>query len=133
MSTLPATETALYTKLTGDVALTALVGTNIFNSQADDGTAYPYVIFYLADGGMPNDTPSMRVDEIFRVEAISDDGSEAKQVYDAIFTALHLQELTITGWNNYWMAVVGNQRLIETIAGNQVWRYIGDVNVRVGL
>lgn len=130
MSTLPDVETAFNTKLTGNSALAALVGTAIFNSQADDGTPYPYVIFYLADGGMPNDTPGVRTDDVFRFEAVSDIGSQARQIFDAVVDAVHLQELSITGWNNYWMALVSSRRLIETIAGEQVWRYIGEVNVR---
>lgn len=131
MSTLPPQEIGLYNKLLGDSALAALVGTKIYNSQAPDGTAYPYVIFYIADEGIPNDTPGMRTDTIFRVEALGATRASAKGAFDAAFTALHLQTLTVTGWDNYFTAVYNTRRLIETIAGNQVWRYIMDVNVRL--
>lgn len=132
-STLPPQEAGFYNKLVGTSALTALVSTRIHNGQAPEGTPFPYLIYNLADEGLPNDTPSMRTDSIFRVRSFATTRASAKAIADAAFTALHLQTLTVTGWDNYYTAVVGSRQLIETISGVQIWSYILDVNVRLSI
>lgn len=49
-----ALSTFLYTTLSGDTAVAALVGTRIFEDLAPQGTAFPFVVFSFHTGGDTN-------------------------------------------------------------------------------
>lgn len=130
MSSLPAVETALYTTLSGNSGVLAGVGTRIYNPQAPAGTGLPYLLFYLASGLMPNWTPALFVDDVYRVEAVGRTRAEAESVFNAAFTALHLQTLTISGWSNYWTACEQIVTRVDIIEGTQFYRRIGDFRIK---
>ena len=126
----PDVETALYSALTGASALTTLVSTRIYNPQAPANSTIPYVVFYLASGLMPNQSPRLDINNVYRIEGVGSTRAQAENVFKAIFTALHLQTLSITGWGTYWLACEGVRSLVENAEGNQYYRRIGDFRLK---
>jgi hypothetical protein len=89
------------------------------------------VIFYLASGLMPNQSPRDDIDWVFRVEAVGESAESADNVRSQIYTALHEQTLTLTGWGNYRTACERVTVLpVENKDGRQYWRRVGDYRVR---
>lgn len=130
MSSLPGVETALYATLSGNSGVAALVSTRIYNPQAPAGVDLPYLLFYLASGLMPNQSPRLDINDVYRVEAVGSTRAQAEAVFNAAFTALHLQALTLTGWTNYWLACERRTILIDNLEGRQFFRRIGDFRIK---
>lgn len=103
MATLNAVKAALYTKLTGGTALTALLsGTAaVYESLAPSGAQAPYVIYqkqagsgaYTLGDGKATDT------HVFLVKAVTDEPSakRAGEIREQIDILLDRGSLTITG------------------------------------
>lgn len=69
----------IYERLTGDSALTAIVGTKVFVDNAPQGTAFPFVVFsleYAADVVSHNHTRIM-VESLWRIRV-----NKASESYD---------------------------------------------------
>lgn len=96
-------EKALVTALSGNANLVALVGSNIYDSQAPQGTVEPFVVFQYVAGGAPNDNAREALDVQYRVECISQTQATARLGAAYVDAALHNQELTpgVAGWTNY--------------------------------
>ena len=95
---------AIYTKLTGGTALvTALGGTCIYHGVAPEGKALPYVVWSYTAGGHENMTPNESVNTVVYVRAYSTTAKNAATI-DGLVAELMETELTVTGWNNYWLA-----------------------------
>ena len=129
MSSLPAVETALYSTLSGNSGVIAAVGARIYNPQAPAGTALPYVLFYLASGLMPNQSPRLDVHDVYRIEAVGETRAQAEAAFNAAFAALHLTTLAVTGWSNHWTACERRVSLVDNIEGVQFHRRIGDFRI----
>lgn len=119
----PNVDAALYTKLTEDMGLNALVGTKIYYEQAPAGTALPYVIFAPAGGGEVNATRRRMIEQVWRVEGVASTKAEATALDSAISSALHEQELMVSGWSNW---VMDREMMYapptENDQGVQIWR-----------
>jgi len=129
MSSLPAVETALYSALSGNSGVTTAVGTRLYNPQAPAGTVLPYVLFYLASGLMPNQSPRLDIHHVYRVEAVGRTRAQAEAAFNAVFAALHLKTLTVTGWSNHWTACERVVSLVDNLEGVQFHRRIGDFRI----
>ncbi len=100
---------ALYTRLGTTTAITSLLAAgsaSIFNQQAAEGAAYPYVVFSLQGGGDINDNPHRTKSLLLFVRAYSSASAKQAGSIDAqIDTALHLNPFSnVSGWTNTWLA-----------------------------
>ena len=97
---------ALYSKLTGGTALTALLsGTvSVYHLQARDGAALPYVVYRVIGGGDINLTPRRSKNLLVWVRAYTTESAKAASLIDnQVDALLHNGTLTVSGWNNYWL------------------------------
>jgi len=121
-SHISALNTALNTKLSGGTALTgALGGTCIYHGVAPEGAALPYVVWSYAAGGHENMTPRESVNAVIYVRAYATTAKQAATI-DGLAAELMETKLTVTGWNNYWLAREESIVLPETdSAGKTTW------------
>ena len=95
---------AIYSKLTGGTALvSALGGTAIYHGQATEGHALPFVVWSYVAGGHENMTPRESVNAVIYVRAYATSAKQAATI-DGLAAELLETTLTVTGWNNYWLA-----------------------------
>jgi len=106
---------AVYTKLTGGTALTALLsGTGaIYYLQAPDHGTLPYVVWNYMGGGPVNDYPHDSRDMIVFVRGYATTPALAGSIDAKISTLLHRGTLTVTGYTNWWIARETETALIE--------------------
>ena len=98
-------ETGLYTALSGDSALTTeLGGTVIYNKRAPQTPGNKYVIFQWQGGGDENLTKQRTKNLVYGVFGVAKTQADAATIDGLIDTVLHNQSVTVTGWNNYWLA-----------------------------
>lgn len=130
--------TALYSRLSGGTALTSLIGgtasPRIYKDMAPEGTTLPYVVFSWAGGGYEPTSPHVDGNGVIRVRAFSStSASSAGSIAAAVFTLLDRLPLTITGWNNSWIA--GESPHIELFeldeSGLVIWSSGDDYRVRI--
>ena len=99
MSTFNAVSVGVYTQLTGGTALIgALGGTLIYQAQAPDGAALPYVVYSHQAGGPLNITPEDLRDAVVYVRAYAATPKQAGELDALISARLHRQDITITGY-----------------------------------
>jgi hypothetical protein len=102
MSVFNALGSAVYSKLSGGTALTALLsgGTaSVYNVEPPFEAAYDYVVFNTQTGAEGNDT-AHRVKEItLQVRAYATSLSRAGSIDAACDALLHRQALSISGWS----------------------------------
>ena len=127
MAVLPDLDTSIYNILANDAGVAALVSAKIYNLQAPFGSALPYLVFYEAVGIIPNITPRDTLDDTYRIESRAGTRAAASGLHLAVYTAVHEQALTITGWSNYWLVCERSQRFIENVDGAQYWRFVWDI------
>lgn len=131
MPSIPSIDTAFRAKLTAHSGLTSLIGTvNIYNQQAPEGVALPYVVFYLASGLIPNSVPRDTLNFVYRAEGLATTRDSAEAIHQQIYAALHEQTLTVTGWTNYWTACENIYPIFENVKGSPRWRYGGVYRVK---
>ena len=125
---------AIFTKLTGASALTALLtgGTaGVFESVAPEGEDPPYVVFNVQSPSTPAYTfgaASVKYeDAIFQVKAITEAHSAASAgtIADKIDDALNGATLTITGYTQLLCARVQNIDYPELAAGGKRFNHRG--------
>lgn len=90
---------AIYSILTGDSAVSALVGSRVYPQIAAQGAAFPFVV-YLANDLTPSDTKSgvSTLDEVrYEVLAIAETYAEAADLNEKIRTALDRYTGTVSG------------------------------------
>lgn len=108
-----ALNTAIYSKLSGGTALTALVSLRLYHMQAPLDAAYPYVVWNTQGGGDENVSPHRTKNLVLNVRAYSDVTAAAAGSVDAQIDALlHNQSLSVTGWSSIWLA---REQDIETV------------------
>lgn len=123
-------EAALYTRLTGEASVTALLaGTaSIYNQQAPPGDDYPLIVFQYQGGGDENKSPHRARNVLYTIKAISEEGlTDAGAIDAAIDTVLHLDELTVSGWSNFWLAREDDLRLVETTPEGKRYYHAGGI------
>lgn len=97
-----AIEKGVRAKLVATSAVTALVSTRVYSTQAPAEAALPHIAFFLSGGGSTNDTPRDSLDVLVTVRATAADGATATQVADAVRAALHDADLTLESpWAAY--------------------------------
>ena len=113
---------AIYSKLSGGTALvSALGGTCIYHGVAPEGAALPYVVWSYAAGGHENMTPRESVNAVIYVRAYAASAKTAA-ILDGYVAELMETKLSVTGWNNYWLAREESIVLPETdSAGKTTW------------
>ena len=108
---------ALYGRLAGGTALCALVGgtasPRIYYLQAPESTTPPYVVFSQQSGTEPNDSPHRVKDTLISVRGYSKNSLEAGNIDTEVDNLLHMQPLTITGWQTIWLAREQDIELVE--------------------
>lgn len=109
---------ALYTRLGTTTALTSLLAAgsaSIFNMQAPESSAYPYVVFSLQGGGDINDNPHRTKSLVLFVRCYSSVSARQAGSIDAqIDTALHLNPFqNVSNWTNTWMVREQDLELVE--------------------
>lgn len=126
----PTIDQAIYSKLTGDSEVSAFVGADIFALQAPSGTVEPYILFKQIAGGFEHTSPRPEIDVTYRVECVAASREEAEEGASAIYHALHDQDLTIDGWNNYDTVAGGWYTLIDNAEGGMFFRVGGMYRIR---
>ena len=116
--------TAIYSRLSGGTALTALLGgTAIYHQQAPDGRALPYVVFSTQSAIDENQTANRTKNTLIQVRAFSGVSAAQAGSIDAACDALiHDTPLTVTGYTNFWIRRDGEIELLENLPnGGKVW------------
>ena len=99
-----ALNTAIYSTLSGGTALIgALGGTAIYHGIAPEGRALPYVVWSYVAGGHENMTPNESVNAVIYVRAYAATAKQAATL-DGYAAELLETTLTMTSWNNFWLA-----------------------------
>lgn len=90
---------AIYSILTGDSAVSALVGNRVYPQIAAQGAAFPFVVYVLQDTS-PSDTKSgvSTLDEVrYDIVVASESYAEASDLTNKIRTALDRYTGTVSG------------------------------------
>ena len=120
-----ALNTAIYSRLNGATALTALLSgtTAIYALQAPEGAALPYVVYNIQGGGDTNETANRVKDLLVFVRGYATTNARAGSIDAAIDTALHYVPFTgVSGWTNIWLAREQDLELVENPpTGSQVF------------
>ena len=111
-------DAAMYGKLAGGTALTALIGgtaaPRIYHLQAPEGAVLPYVVFGLQGGGDENFSPHRTKNMVEFVRAYSGvSASEAGTIDAQIDPLLHNQSLSVTGWTSVYTVREQDLELVE--------------------
>ena len=120
-----ALKAAIYTKLTGGTALTALLaGTaSVYDNVAPRGAQTPYVIFGQQGGGDENITQVRYKSDLYAIKAVSEvSAKEAGDIDTQIDALMHDTTLTVTSWTNYSCVRETDVDYVETTPeGDNVW------------
>ncbi len=134
-SDMNATKTALYSKLTGATALTALLAsaTSVFDGVAPRGASAPYVIFNIQDDRDENMISERMLDCYLLVKGVSTSSAkEAGLLAAQIDALLHDGTLAVTGWRTFWLRRSQGVDYIETQPdGTYVWHAGGIYRLRM--
>lgn len=90
---------AIYSILTGDSAVSALVGNRVYPQIAAQGAAFPFIVYVLQDTS-PSDTKSgvSTLDEVrYDIVVASETYAEASDLTNKIRTALDRYTGTVSG------------------------------------
>lgn len=91
--------TALYSNLSGDATLTALLydATSIYHLKAKEGATLPYIVFNVMSETEPNDTRHRILDIVYQVRGFTTASAQAAEAIDArIQTLLHGAALSVS-------------------------------------
>jgi len=129
-----AVDAGLYSKLTGDTALVALLssGTPIFQLEAPPNTTMPYVIFFHAGGGPDSITPSDLRSMVYAVKGVATTLNAAANIDARIDALLHNNSITVSGYTNIWLARETEVQLVEGAPdGNPIYHYGAYYRIRI--
>lgn len=116
---------ALYSRLAGGTALTALLagGTaapSIYFQQAPDEAALPYVVFSYQSGPTePQRTRHRDPEALVFVRGYAAESAQAGTIDAQVDALLHAQPLTVTGYTNYWIGRTQSLSDVEIDAAQQ--------------
>lgn len=131
---------AIYSRLSTTSGLTALLanisgGTTpaIYDREAAEGQALPYVVYSLAGGGDENSNPHRTKNVLVFVRAYAAKAKTAGDIDAQIDAALHLVPFTgVTGWSNTWLARETDLETVENPpTGGQVFMQGGMYRTRL--
>ncbi len=134
MSPVHALSESLYAGLAASTALTGLLAggsLGMFDTLAPQGSSTPLVVYKYMGGGDDNTTQTRARSVVYMVKAIAENLDTAQQIDDKIDAALHNQELTISGWGNWWTARESDVAYAEDSAGVLVWHVGGLYRIRI--
>lgn len=123
-----ALDAALYTKIQGVSAITSLLGgtTEIYSINAPESATFPYVVFSVQSGGDDNLDPRRTKNIVYFIRAYSKtEKAQAGTIDDLLDTTLHLQSVSVSGWNNYWLAREEDLESVEYPPSNQPIYMVG--------
>jgi hypothetical protein len=112
---------ALYSKLTGGTALTALLAgtTSVYNKQPPDGAALPYVVYNNQGGGPENQNPSAMTNNVIFVRAWAASDAAARAIDAQCDALLSGKTLTVAGATNFWTAREQDLDTIENLPSGE--------------
>lgn len=125
-----AIEPALYTHLSANGGLAALVENRIYHLQAPQAAPLPYVTFAQIEGGYDDRSPRRGLDLLIEVAGIVNTRADGAALADAIQAALTDTPLTISGWAVYDTRVEKVVPQIINQEGSQRFRYNVYVRIR---
>jgi hypothetical protein len=126
---------ALYDALAAQASLAAAVGTRIYREIAPSGAAHPYVVYTKIPGS--GDLTGNRGDNaelVYLVDVVSETSeAHASGLAAHVYTALHLVELSVAGWENIWTSVNAHVDTVEmdTASGRLYWHAGRQVRIRL--
>lgn len=120
-------EKALYTVLTADAGIEAIVSERIYNTVAPQNVILPCVLFQKMGGFHIVDNPKEAVDAVYAIKALSDDLLEAEDLDYAIKEALDRQSIAINtdGMADYAIFRGMNLHFLEDVGAGVVAFHIG--------
>ena len=98
---IPALNTALYSKLGGTATA---AGAAVFYLGAPDAQPLPFIVWDYAADRDTNYTPNRVKDSLVFIRAYAATPAAAGTIDGQIDALLHMKPLTITGYNNFWIA-----------------------------
>lgn len=116
MSAFNAIGSAVYSKLAGGTALTALLysgSASIYNLEPPYEAHHDYVVFNVQGAAEPNDTQHRVKDITLQVRAYSTALNRAGSIDAACDALLHAGSLSVTGWSTIWQVRRSDIELIE--------------------
>ncbi len=123
-----ALERALYSCLTQDAGISALVGTNVFNSMAPQWASMPFIVFSQQSGREENRTRVRERTYDYLIKAIAPTLREAGDIADAIDAALFDAQLDVEGWDTvYWVRPSITVRYAEALPSGDLAYHAGAV------
>lgn len=130
MAVLPNIGAALFSKLTSDSGVLAIANNRVYAMQAPASTPMPYLVFDIVSGGIPNIVPKDTLNYLMTVHSWSNVHLVAVNLHLAVYTALHEQSLTVSGWSPYWLVCEREQRFVENYTANQYYHLVWDIRFK---
>jgi hypothetical protein len=129
-------ETALYSLLTGNAALTSLLSsaTAIYNRRVPQSATLPYVVFFHSGGGPENRYPGDLESVSYMIKGVAATVSAAATIDDAIKAAVHGAEgsLSVTGCSTLWLRRTNEVQMVEDgDEGEEIWHYGAYYRLRI--
>ena len=131
MATIPNADVAMHTILAAAAGVTSITSTRIYPIIAPANTVLPYVTYMVISEDVLNITQRSSIDWYYRVHSWADTGQQAASLHQAVYAALHGQQLTISAsWTNHSTRVFNGVRLVDDSAGNNVYHFVWDVRIQ---
>src|SRR5258708_27556204 len=86
---------------------------SVYVESAPDNAVLPFVVFSHQTGTELSETAHRDPDELLYVRAYAATPGAAGSIDARIDTLLHMVPLTVSGWNNIWLARLTDISLIE--------------------
>lgn len=129
-------EAAIYQRASTTNAVTALLAAAdaIYNPEAPEDAANPFVIFSKQAGSDDNDNPHRARQLVYLIKGVVGDVQgtgasktlkDAGAIDDALDAAFHKQLLTVTGWTNFWLVREQDIRYQEDAPGGRRYYHAG--------
>lgn len=114
----PASDKAIYEKLSANAQIVAAVGTvdgqlQIYNSFVPVEATLPYVYFYNLTDIPDYQTLREAQDDTWTVEVVAASAADARTIIGYVEDALQKQTLTYSGWSNYSTLIMERRYRVE--------------------
>ena len=130
-----ALNTAIYSTLTGDATLVALLAdaTSVYHLQAKDGAPFDFVVYNKMSAIEPNTEAHRIINAVYQIRAYSDQSAQAADAIDARIDALlHNQAVSITGYTRLRLVRTDSIEMTENLPnGLTVWSSGGLYQIRL--
>jgi hypothetical protein len=126
---IPQLNTAIYTSLGGTITN---AGSRVYFETAPDSPTLPYVIFDYVNDGDENQTPHRTKNDVLFIRAYATTPVAAGTIDGQIDAILHMREITVTGYKNFWAARENAYSLAETdSAGKKTYMAGAEYRIRL--